>query len=300
MGILVKRPGPLTTVQDAGRFGYQAGGIRPCGVMDTAAYEAANALVGNRGGEAALEMTLMGPALEFQSPAWVALTGADMGAALDGAPVERYRAVHVAAGQTLNLGLAASGCRGYLAVRGGIDVAPVMGSRATDMSARMGGFEGRPLRAGDVLPLSAEDGWTPPQQAPMEPPACPGAIEVRAIPGPQDDAFTQAGLASFFSVSYEVSPDSDRMGIRFEGPAIESVSGNDIVSDGIVFGSVQVTSGGKPIVLMADHPTTGGYAKIATVVSFDLPKLAQARPGDTVRFRRVTLEEIQGLYERKG
>ena len=161
MSILVKTPGPLTTVQDEGRFFHQSSGIRPSGVMDVAAYEAANALVGNENGEAVLEMTFLGATLEFQSAAWFAVTGADMQVKLDGAPVERYRAIRAEAGQTLAFGMAANGCRGYLAVRGGVDVPLVMGSRSTDMSAKLGGFEGRPLKAGDVLPTIPDGGWTP-------------------------------------------------------------------------------------------------------------------------------------------
>ena len=295
MSIVVKTPGPLTTVQDAGRFGYQSSGIRPCGVMDTAAYEAANILVGNENGEAVLEMTFLGAALTFQTAAWAALTGADMAATLDGASVERYRAIKIEAGQTLAVGMAASGCRGYLAVRGGINVPSVMGSRATDIGAKLGGFAGRALKAGDVLPTRAVDDWTP-TDVRCTPPVYESEITVRVIPGPQDDAFTPKGTDTFFSAPYEVSPNSDRMGIRLDGAEIESVNGTDIVSDGIVFGSVQVPSGGKPIVLMADHQTTGGYAKIGTVISFDLPKLAQARPGDTVRFVRISAEEAQALY----
>ena len=296
MGILVKKPGPWTTVQDEGRFGYQASGIRPAGVMDTDAFRAANRLVGNAGGEAVLEMTFMGATLLFEAAAWFALTGADMRASLDGTPLPRYRAIHAAAGQTLALGMAAAGCRGYLAVRGGIDVPLVMGSRSTDASARIGGCEGRALREGDRLPVRADDGWAPSETLPLEAPNYAGEIRTRVILGPQDDRFTAAGVAAFLTSPYEVSADSDRMGIRLEGPAIESRGGTDIVSDGIVFGSIQVASGGKPIILMADHQTTGGYAKIATVLSLDLPKLAQARPGDTVRFVAMTPGEAQALY----
>ncbi|MBP5200086.1 MAG: biotin-dependent carboxyltransferase family protein [Schwartzia sp.] len=298
MSILVKTPGPLTTVQDEGRFFYQSSGVRPSGVMDVAAYEAANALVGNEKGEAALEMTFLGATVEFQSAAWFAATGADMQAKLDGAPVERYRAIHAEGGQTLAFGMAANGCRGYLAVRGGIDVPVVMGSRSTDMSAKLGGFEGRALKAGDVLPTLPDDGWTPTELR-YAPPVYESAATVRVVPGPQEEYFTAAGIETFFSSAYEISPNSDRMGLRLEGPEIESVSGTDIVSDGIVFGSIQVPSGGKPILLMADHQTTGGYAKIGTVLSLDLPKLAQARPGDTVRFVRISAEDAQALYERK-
>lgn len=298
MSILVKTSGPLTTVQDEGRFFHQSSGIRPSGVMDVAAYEAANALVGNENGEAVLEMTFLGATLEFRSTAWFAVTGADMQAKLDGAPVERYRAIHAEAGQILAFGMAANGCRGYLAVRGGIDVPLVMGSRSTDMSAKLGGFEGRALKAGDVLSTIPDGGWTP-SDLRYDLPVYESAVEVRVIPGPQEEYFTASGVGTFFSSAYEISPNSDRMGLRLEGPEIESFSGTDIVSDGIVFGSIQVPSGGKPIILMADHQTAGGYAKIGTVLSFDLPKLAQARPGDTVRFTRISAEEAQALYERK-
>ena len=296
MSILVKTSGPLTTVQDEGRFFHQSSGIRPSGVMDVAAYEAANALVGNENGEAVLEMTFLGATLAFRSTAWFAVTGADMQAKLDGAPVERYRAVRAEAGQTLAFGMAANGCRGYLAVRGGVDVPLVMGSRSTDMSAKLGGFEGRPLKAGDVLPTIPDGGWTP-SDLRYDLPVYESAAEVRVIPGPQEDFFTAAGVETFFSTGYEISPDSDRMGLRLDGAAIESVGSTDIVSDGIVFGSIQVTSGGKPIILMADHQTAGGYAKIGTVLSLDLPKLAQARPGDTVRFTRISAEDAQALYD---
>ena len=297
MSVLVKTSGPLTTVQDEGRFFYQSSGIRPSGVMDGAAYEAANALVGNAKGEAVLEMTFLGAALEFQSAAWFALTGADMQAKLDGVPVERYRAVKAEAGQTLTVGMAVSGCRGYLAVRGGFDVPLVMGSRSTDVSAKLGGFGGRALKAGDVLPTLPADDWTPTDLR-YEPPVYESEITVRVVPGPQQEYFTAAGVDTFFSAVYEISPNSDRMGLRLDGPEIESISGTDIVSDGIVFGSIQVPSGGVPIILMADHQTAGGYAKIGTVLSFDLPKLAQARPGDKVRFARISAEEAQALYSK--
>lgn len=295
MSILVKTSGPLTTVQDEGRFYYQSSGIRPSGVMDVAAYEAANALVGNTQGEAVLEMTFLGATLEFQTATWFAATGADMQAKLDGAPIARYQAIRAEAGQTLSFGMAATGCRGYLAVRGGVDVPVVMGSRATDMSAKLGGFEGRALKAGDVLPTLPDDDWTPPALA-YDLPTYESTVTVRVVPGPQEEYFTAAGLDTFFSASYEISPNSDRMGLRLEGPEIESHNGTDIVSDGIVFGSIQVPSGGKPILLMADHQTAGGYAKIGTVLSLDLPKLAQARPGDTVRFQRISAEDAQALY----
>lgn len=293
MSLTILSPGPLTTVQDAGRFGYICSGIGRSGVMDAAAYRAANDLVGNRRGEAVLESTLLGPTLRFDRPCAIALTGADMDARLDDQPVARYACVSVQAGQVLSMKFAASGVRGYLAVRGGIDVPPVLGSRSTNLKCRIGGWQGRCLAAGDVLPIGPDDGCRKAASKPLPVPEYPSEIAVRAVPGPQAEMFTEAGRAAFFSRTYTVSPDSDRMGIRLSGPTIASVRGTDIVSDGIVFGSIQVSGNGLPIILMADHQTTGGYAKIATVVSGDLPLLAQARPGTAVRFVQVDVEAVQ-------
>ncbi len=298
MSIRVIVPGPLTTIQDAGRFGYQSSGIRPCGVMDRAAYDAAMALLGDCG--AVLEATFLGPTLKFGEAAVLALTGADMQAKLDGVPVPRYQAIAVQPGQILSMGMALSGCRGYIAVRGGIDVPSVLGSRSTDLKCRLGGLEGRALKAGDLLPVrmiaAAE---LPAAVRSMSLPDYPEHAVVRVILGPQAEYFTAEGIAAFLQEEYEVSPDSDRMGMRLDGPAVASLDGTDIVSDGIVFGSVQITSSGKPILLMADHQTAGGYAKLATVLSFDLPRLAQLRPGNTVRFRRLSAEAAQELYTTK-
>ncbi len=298
MSIRILSPGGLTTIQDRGRFGYQSSGIRPCGVMDTDAYEAAVELAG--GGAAVLEMTMLGVSLEFQSRMIFALTGADMKATLDDIPVPRYKRVGACPGQVLKIGAAMSGCRGYLAFYGGIQVPEVMGSRSTDMKCHIGGLEGRPLKKDDILEVIEPDEKTfsklLAEGKKLEPVTYTSNIKVRVIPGPQDDAFTEKGWHDFLNSDYEITPDSDRMGLRLAGLTIESKSGTDIVSDGIVFGSIQVTAAGNPIVLMADHQTTGGYAKIATVLSLDLPKLAQARPGDKVRFEKITAEEAQTLH----
>lgn len=299
MSIRVISPGPLTTVQDSGRYGYQSSGIRPCGVMDTDAYEKAVRLAG--GGKAVLEMTLTGAVLEFQSRTIFAVTGADMQLKLDGKPIPRYKRMAAEAGQVLSMGPAVTGCRGYFAVFGGIRVPEVMGSRSTDLKCRIGGLDGHAVFKDDVLPIIEPDEETfqslMKEQAAEKAPEYTSEIELMVIMGPQDDAFTDKGKADFLHEVYKVTPESDRMGIRLEGPAIESVKGTDIVSDGIVFGSIQVPPAGKPIVLMADHQTTGGYAKIATVLSMDLPKLAQARPGDTVRFKAISVEDAQALYD---
>lgn len=287
--IEIIQPGPLTTVQDAGRYGFQKYGIGPSGVMDLRAYEAANFLVGNMQGEAVLEATLMGPTIRFAQETIFALTGADMMPSLDGQSVPMNRALCAKAGQTLRLQMAVEGCRGYLAFAGGIDVPRVLGSRSTNLKCALGGFQGRKLAAGDILPLS--DGM-PGSESYLQELATrsvtavpyPHEVTVRVIAGPQQDAFTRAGWRTFLHTPYQVSVNSDRMGCRLEGAVIEAKHGTDIISDGIVNGSIQVTAGGLPIILLADRQTTGGYAKIATVLSEDLPKLAQVRPGDVLRF----------------
>lgn len=291
-------PGPLTTVQDRGRYGYLRFGVGVSGVMDLDAYQAANALVGNRQEEAVLEATLAGPVIEAGGPCLCAITGADMDAVLDGIPAPKYQSFPIQKGQRLALRLAKSGCRSYLAFQGGIQVPVVMGSRSTNLKCQLGGYKGRALQAGDTLALCdfKEAGGGTPRR--LTPPFYTANKIIRVIEGPQADAFTETGRHIFYGTSYLVTPDSDRMGIRLDGVPVESRHGTDIISDGIVFGSIQVPPSGKPIVLMADHQTTGGYAKIATVCSFDLPLLAQARPGDRIQFVKITLE--QAAMVRRG
>ena len=294
MKLHILNPGPLTTVQDAGRFGYMAFGIGTSGAMDQDAYEAACCLVGGSKGDAVLEATLLGPTIRFEGNGMLALTGADMGAKLDGEPLETYRAYPVQDGQTLAMGVAKTGCRGYIAVSGGVDVPVVMGSRSTNLKCQLGGFEGRVLKPGDVLPVF--DG-TPANSMyrSVRKPELLQSVTVRVVPGPQDDLFTMQGLETLWNSTYVVSTSSDRMGLRLDGPAVETVAGSDIVSDGITFGSIQVTSAGQPIILMADRQTTGGYAKVGTVCSLDLPKLAQLKPGGQVRMQPITVQEAQSL-----
>ena len=290
------QPGPLSTVQDLGRTGHQSLGFPVSGAMDARALRIGNLLLGNPEGAAAIEMTMSGMTVEFTSPAVVALTGADMRAVKNGAPMPRWTAVYMHAGDILSCGAAAAGLRGYLCVAGGIDVPAVMGSRSTNLKCGIGGFEGRRLAAGDWIPYAAAyenaagRGYTPDEY--------PDLLILRAIPGPQDDMFTAHGLETFFRAVYTVTPSSDRMGIRLEGDAIEAKSSSDIISDGIAPGSVQIPASGKPIVLTADRQTTGGYAKIATVFSPDLSRLAQARPGTKIRFARLSLAAAQRLCAR--
>lgn len=294
MAIQVLDPGAFTTIQDSGRYGYQALGVSVSGPMDPAAYAAANRLCGNSKDSAVLEMTLLGGLYLFDSPCRISLCGADMSPMLNERPAALWTRISVSAGDRLRLGFAKNGCRLYMAVSGGIDTPLFLGSRSTNVRCRMGGTDGRALKAGDLLPVGKQAG--DPADLPEECsipasdiPSYGSGISVRAVPGPQDDYFTEKGLSTFFSSVYTMENGSDRMGIRLSGDRIESISGTDILSDGTVFGSVQVTRAGQPIVLMADRQTTGGYAKIATVLSCDLWKLAQMRPGDTVTFVRAEL-----------
>ena len=298
MKLHVLSPGPMTTIQDAGRHGYVASGIGVSGVMDQDAYEAANYLVGNKHGEAVLEATLMGPSIRFDADCICAVTGADMGTKIGNKPVEPYRPFWVQSGQVLTMGYAQTGCRGYLAVQGGFEVPIVMGSRSTNLKCALGGYEGRALKAGDVLEVPDESRSTVMDRKRRQP-VYEQEVTVRVIPGPQADAFTEKGFRTLWEQSFSVSAKSDRMGLRLDGPVIDTKEGSDIVSDGIALGAIQVTSGGQPIILLADRQTTGGYAKIGTVCSFDIPKLAQLKPGGIIHFEEITVEAAQRLLKRK-
>jgi biotin-dependent carboxylase-like uncharacterized protein len=284
--------GMLTTVQDLGRHGYQRYGVPVSGALDRFALRAGNRLVGNEDGAAGLEVTLIGPRLRFLAPATIALTGADLGARLNGQPAPRWQSVVVEAGAVLSFVEPSDGVRAYLAVAGGLDVPVVLGSRSTYTRSKLGGVDGRPLKPGDALevrgdrPVLLGGALRLPE---ANRPAYGHAHALRVVLGPQDDRFTPRGIDTFLSSAYTVTPQSDRMGCRLNGPVIEHLRGPDIVSDGIPFGAVQVAGDGVPIVLLADRGTAGGYTKIATVIGPDLPRLAQAAPGDTVTFTRVDL-----------
>lgn len=295
MSIEVLHPGLLTTVQDLGRTGYQRFGVSVSGAVDPRSAAVANILAGNPDGEAVLECTVLGPQLRFDAPAVIAVTGADLGPALDGVPVENYRALRVQAGQTLRFTGPKCGCRAYLAVSGGLDVPEVMGSRSTYMKAKIGGWHGRKLEKGDVLPLRAPGTEPKALENRALAPEFRGRSEytLRVVMGPQDDAFTPGGVSAFLSGVYTVTPEFDRMGCRMEGPEIEHVGSADILSDGIAFGAVQVPDSGQPIVMLADRQNTGGYTKIANVISADFRILGQLKSGDRVRFERVSLASAQ-------
>ncbi|HKB15910.1 MAG TPA: biotin-dependent carboxyltransferase family protein [Planctomycetota bacterium] len=292
----VLRPGPFTTVQDPGRFGYLRYGVPPSGPMDPFALEAGNLLVGNPRDAAALEVALGACVLRFPENAEVAVTGADLEARLEGRPAPSWECFPVLPGQTLSFGRARRGVWAYLAVAGGILVAPVMGSRATYTRARLGGHGGRTLARGDLLRIGRPPARSPSGRGTLGsggPPTYARDVEVRVILGPDLDRFTEEAVRVFLSEVYRVTPRSDRMGYRLEGPPLRLRSGADIRTDAVARGTIQVASDGKPIVLLADRPATGGYARIATVIAADVWKVAQLPAGGSVSFLSVEIEEAQ-------
>jgi biotin-dependent carboxylase-like uncharacterized protein len=283
--ILVRRPGLLTTVQDLGRPGLAHLGVPTAGAADRRAFGLANRLVGNRPGAAALEVTLTGPELELEAGGWIALTGGRVRADLDGRPVPMDVAVRAEPGQVLRVGSVTSGLRAYLAVRGGIDVAPVLGSRSTDTLALVGPPR---LEEGTRLPVGDRAAGDPFRQVAPTAPVDPEPV-LRTVRGPRDDVFTSEALGVLIGVAWTVTSDSDRTGVRLDGPVLDRRRMGELASEGMVEGSLQVPPDGHPILFLANHPTTGGYPVIAVVVGADLPPAAQARPGTRLRFRFVTL-----------
>ena len=294
-------PGLLSTVQDLGRFGYQKYGIPVCGALDSVSLRIANILVGNRDHLAGLEITAIGPTIRFSADTTIAVIGADLEPALDGIPMPAWESVSAPAGSVLSFGTPRDGLRAYLAVAGGIDIPLLMNSRSTDIKGGFGGFEGRALMPGDTLSTgySPHSGTLLPNRLPPEisrQPTYEQQFTLRVVLGPQNDSFTEAGISTLLSSEYTVSTDTDRTGCRLDGPTVEHSGGADIVSDGTALGSVQVPGSGTPIILLADRGTTGGYTKIATVVSADIGLLAQAMPGARIRFEDVPVEEAHAIY----
>ncbi|MCL2459476.1 MAG: biotin-dependent carboxyltransferase family protein [Desulfobulbus sp.] len=289
-------PGLSLTVQDLGRFGARHLGVPPSGALDDYAHRVANWLVGNAAACATLEMTVSGPRIECLTEADIAVTGADMGLWLNGSSRRRWASLRVKPGDVLELGLAENGCRGYLALAGGIAVPEVMGSRSTCLGGGLGGLEGRGLASGDLLPAGPGQLLDAPRCLPWAP-IYPQHHLLRAIAGPHDLLFSfSGGLDRFFGTTFSASPRSNRMGLRLSGPAVErnADASTGIVSEPVVPGNVQIPGDGQPILLLREQ-TIGGYACIATVLSADLWRVGQVKPGDTVRFVRVSLEAGQQL-----
>lgn len=293
--------GLLTTVQDMGRIGHRRLGIAACGPMDADAHAAANLLAGNPPDGAALECTSVGPTLKFLATTVFVVTGADLGAVLHRSdlgdwPIPLGARLLARAGNVLSLAKRREGCRAYVAFAGGIEVPPILGSRATDIAGSFGGFDGRALRSGDTLAL----GPAPRIGAEAAPPVdgysrvSSSPVTLRVVPGPHEDCLTRESLELLLASSYAASQVSNRTGCRLEGPRLRHRGSAEVISDGMTFGSVQVPPDGQPIVMMADAPTTGGYPQVATIVTADLPLLAQVAPGEgRVRFSAVTIEQAQ-------
>jgi antagonist of KipI len=294
MSLRVRKPGLFTTIQDTGRPGLGRWGVSPCGAMDPLALTLANLLAGNSAGAVALEVTAQGPELVFEEEATFALAGADLSATLDGVSLELGRAQRAGKGQLLKFGARARGARAYVAVAGGLgrSTRSFQGSAATDIEAGLGGLAGRPLRAGDVFALEP--------QPPFQARAVRGSWErwyqppdvVRFIPEPGTRLPPEA-VARFGAERFRISPRSNRVGYRLEGPALPAETAGLQLSEPVAPGTIQLPPDGQPIVLMADRQTTGGYPRLGHIIRVDVPKLAQLWLGDAVSFQAVTLDEAR-------
>jgi antagonist of KipI len=284
----VVRPGLLSTVQDLGRWGHQVSGVPVAGPMDTYSHRLANLLVGNDSHAATIEVTLIGPELDVDAETTMAVAGAAFDVECDGIVVGTHVSFATRRGSRIRFGRRHAGARAYLAVAGGILTPLVLGSRATHVVSRMGGHEGRALAAGDVLPIAGRPGEVIGRRAPGLMLPRSGRARLRALAGPQAEWFVPEALDALASVSFRVSPRSNRMGYRLDGPPLLHQRKDEPISEPVSFGSIQVPAAGQPILLMADRPTAGGYPKIATLIAADLPAAGQLAPGDAIEFELCT------------
>jgi biotin-dependent carboxylase-like uncharacterized protein len=313
MALKVLRAGVLSTLQDLGRWGSQRYGVPVSGVMDEVSHRLANWLVGNDENDATVEMTLVGPGFALTRDALIAVCGGDFEARVNGERLPRARPVLARAGSTLDFGACRRGCRAYLAVAGGFAVEPVLGSRSTYLRGGFGGWQGRALRRGDLLPTGEASATLYPslqrtlgeRRAAVAYPAwsvaervellAPGPYVMRFVPGRHWDAFPAPVRGRFTGSEYRIGSSSDRQGYRLHGPLLAPETPIEVISSGVTFGTIQVPPDGEPIVLMANRQTTGGYPRLGEVAGVDLPLLAQLPPGSPVRFQPVELAAAQGL-----
>lgn len=296
--LTIRKAGMQTTVQDLGRPGLQKYGVVAAGAMDPYALRMANLLVGNEENAAALEITLVGPEIQFEEDGLISICGADLSPQLNETAVGLWRPLRIQKGQILTFGTPRRGSRAYLAVAGGINVPAIMGSRSTYLRAALGGFNGRALEAGDRLTTGAANDTSFAVNAPswfMPPAYYSSKPEIRVTAGRQFTSFSEDSRKRFFSELFTVSSHSDRMGYRLDGAQLALSVPHEMQSEAVVFGSIQVPPDGNPIILMADRQTTGGYPKIAEAISVDLPLISQLKPGDRLRFTEVSIEEAQHL-----
>jgi len=298
-GFKVINSGIFGTIQDLGRFGFQQYGMPVSGVMDSYALRIGNRLLANKKNEAGIEIRTPGLFLEVLAKTAITITGANFNPKINNSLAPMWEALEVKKGDIISFNQIKNGCRSYLSVAGGIDVPIVLESKSTYVRGKIGGLKGRPLKKSDTINVGKPNqeiqniiGRKVPA---INIPNYHEKNEIRVILGPQDDHFTKDGLHAFLNSFYEITANSDRMGYRLKGPKIESKNSSDIITDGIPLGSIQVPRNGMPIVMLADRQTTGGYAKIATVVSVDIDKFAQMKPGNKVKFTQINLEEAHLL-----
>lgn len=292
------KPGMFSTVQDLGRIGYQKDGIIVSGAMDTYSFQLANLLVGNDRNDPALEITVIGPVIEFLVDTQIAITGAETTVLLDDEKIHLWKSYRVKKGQILKFLPATNGVRLYLAIAGGIVVPKVLNSAATYVAGKLGGFQGRKLEKGDIL-LGKVDPYIPKYERFLCKKYIPNIRDksiIRVIKGPEFTQFTDESVQHFFQSYYEITETADRMGYRLFGKQLTRKVKRNMISDAVTFGTIQVPEDGQPIILMADRQTTGGYDRIANVISVDLPKLAQLAPRSQIRFQEVSLQKAQKLF----
>ncbi|ADU32391.1 biotin-dependent carboxyltransferase family protein [Evansella cellulosilytica] len=289
----VIEPGLHTTIQDLGREGYKRFGIVTSGAMDDLSFQIGNLLLGNDRNAAGLEMTMLGPSLHVLNDTHIVITGANLSPMIDDKPIRMWKTVKLHKGEKLHFGKPIEGARAYLLVAGGIDAPIMMGSKSTYEKAKIGGIHGGPLKEKDVLCANEVYGNIKYERSISSTiiPNIETNSRIRVIPGPQDNMFTQEAIARFYSSTFKISSQSDRMGYRIEGEAIEHKSEREMITDGVTKGSIQVPGDKNPIILMADSQTSGGYPKIASVISVDLWKVAQKLPGQTLTFQKITLQQ---------
>ena len=292
-------PGLFTTVQDLGRHAYQRYGVPVSGAMDAFALQAANLLVGNESSDACLEITVQGPTIHFLTDIVIAIAGSDISPKLDGEDVLRWEPLDVKKGDLLTFGQLRDGMRAYVAFKGGIDVPVILDSRSTYTHGGFGGYRGRTLKSDDVLSVSSDSASVSRRELPngYTSPVYGNHHEIRVVLGPQDNLFTEDSIATFLTARFKISTESDRMGYKLVGPTIECSNNSNIISDGNALGVIQIPGDGTPRILLSDRGTTGGYPKLATVITADIGKLAQALPDHTLRFHRVSIEEAHDALE---
>ncbi|WP_421918009.1 biotin-dependent carboxyltransferase family protein [Marinifilum sp.] len=293
--IKILNPGLLSTIQDGGRFGYQQYGMPVAGAMDLYSLRLANWCVGNHASEACIEATLLGPAIEFQSKTYIAISGATIQPLLNDKAVKMNASIEVNEGDVLSFGSIQTGCRIYIAVAGGFQIPELMESKSTYLRGKLGGFNGRALKPADELVLNDCEERQNRSVADELLLKYSAFSEIRVSTGAEVRHFTMDGIRTFLCSVYTLSPQSDRMGYRLSGKKIEHANGADIISSGIVTGAIQVPGHGEPIIMMSDHQTVGGYTKIAQVIAVDLPLLGQMKPGDQIKFKEVSLQTAQDL-----